>query len=156
MAGPTTDCCSETEPECVDCRRCERLEKSRPCSCELDTDCCNAADNEDNDEETERPLAILDEGELECLLTGDELEQNSHLPVEGTLPTIPVFNFPNDSFKANFKMNTDILKTSPIDRPRSITPINMNSFESYISQCSPAENVPDSNRLTIKIPGKSL
>lgn len=163
-----TDRGSETEAE-ASCEECERLEKSLPpCSCdELDTD---AADNEDNDEEPEDEQQMTtteDTDELESLLTGDELELNSVHLLTGDnepyrkdlhhhhLPPIPLLSCPSGSSPAaSLKLSTERLKTSPIERPHSITPVNVSSFEAYI-KCPPAENISDCDRLTITIPGKT-
>lgn len=140
--------CCQTETDCAECLQCQRI--SVTCHCDNDTDCCNAADNEDNDEETERNF-VSDDCELECLLTGDELEQNSHLKIDSPMRAIGVFT--SGTSKLNMHLSTERLKTSPIERPHSITPINVNSFEAYIKQATP-DSVDHCDRLTIKLPGE--
>ncbi|KAI2805728.1 hypothetical protein BLOT_004730 [Blomia tropicalis] len=144
-----TDCCYETETDCAECKATETIKIT--CEC-VDTDCCNGSAEDNEDESVEHVLASED-CELEYLLTGDELEHNlnANLDISSYKPNQTISNVTN---KINLKVSMpEILKTLSIERPHSITPVNIDSFEAYLNQSLTPESKPNYDRLTITIPG---
>lgn len=168
--------------ECERIERSLALAPPAPCSCdELDTDAADNEDNDEDQPEDQQgsrhqDMTASDTDELESLLTGDELELNSAANAELQLPftatdhhqqlpprntsQLPLLSCPAASSESESGQlsspklsGSERLKTSPIERPRSITPVNVSSFEAYI-KCPPTENVSDCDRLTVTIPGK--
>lgn len=147
-----TDCCYETETDCAECKATETIKIT--CEC-VDTDCCNGSAEDNEDESVEHVLASED-CELEYLLTGDELEHNlnANLDISSYKPNQTISNVTN---KINLKVSMpEMLKTSSIERPHSITPVNIDSFEAYLNQSLTPESKPNYDRLTITIPGNYI
>lgn len=151
-------CCTTTdyETECAECAACDRIIIT--CAdCADDTDCFNPADNEDNDEPgSSSNQSSYDSFELQSLLKGDQLDPTNQTPEVAAQSQPPklTLNLEKTS-KLNLKLSSEKLKTSPIDRPRSITPININSFEAYLANQPPSISLNNSecDKLTITLPG---
>ena len=146
--------CCKSASECTECLDCDRIVIT--CDCVDDTDFFNPADNEDNDDpDNDSNQSSYDSFELQSLLKCDELDPKNRVPEE-TSPKLTLDLKRLNANKLNLKSSTEKLKTSPIDRPRSITPININSFEAYLNQPQAIDsNSSKCDKLTITLPGKT-
>lgn len=140
-------CCETNDEDCPECAH----QIVITCDCVNE---CDEADNEDNDDETNAEAGVDYDYELDLLLRGDELDPSNRANAEAHLrPMLPrVLNL--STSKTSLRSNgEDRLKTTPIERPRSITPINVNTFEAYIHQFEANSSRAQCDKLTITLPG---